>query len=191
VTGDALVVPAGTLGALLYKPAAAGTYVLGVDGTSPTAAGNFNLQVAEYVKPENGSCGQPKTVALTQNPTEELGDTGPLANDLKGVDCGDPKGPWPGPQAYHRISLKAGIQYTLTLKPEASFDPALYAFPAATACTAADVNKACTGLASDTLGAGTQESLTLKPAADTDYIVAVDSWSASEVGTFSLEIASQ
>jgi hypothetical protein len=191
VTGDALVVPAGTFGALLFKPAAAGTFIISVDGTSLAASGNFNLQVSEYVKPTNGSCGQPKTVALAKNPTEELGDTGPLANDLQGVDCGDPKGPWPGPQAYYRLSLKAGTQYTLTLKPEASFDPALYAFPAATGCTTAEVNAACTGLASDTPGAGAQESLTIKPAADTDYVVVVDSWSASEVGTFALEVSSQ
>jgi len=188
LVGDALAVAQGTVGTLLFTPGSAGTYHVSVEGQSATAEGPFTLQVVEYVKPVNGSCATPQLLALAQSPAEALGDTGPLSNDLVGVSCGDPVGPWPGPQAYHRVSLEGGVSYSITLVPEATFDPALYAFPAATACTATDVNAACTGLSSDAVGAGVPESLTLTPAVDTDYILVVDAWSPSEVGTYALRV---
>ena len=117
------------------------------------------------------------------------GDTGPLANDLVGIDCGAGAGEWPGPQAYHRLSLLAGNTYTVELEPEATFDAALYAFEASTPCDSKAVNSACVGLASDNLGGGVVETLTLAPSADGEYVVVVDSWSPSDVGTFTLRVS--
>jgi hypothetical protein len=51
------------------------------------------------------------------------------------------------------------------------------------------VNAACKGLASDNLGAGVTESLTISPATTADYLIVVDSWSPSEVGAFTLTIS--
>jgi hypothetical protein len=189
LTGTTLNVLAGTTGSLLFTPAAAGTYVIAVDGTSVNAAGPFSLVVQQYSPPTNGSCTQPKALALVQSPVQEVASTGPLANDLAGVSCGLSAGPWPGPQAYFRASLKAGKTYKVELTPEPTFDPSLYALSAATACTATAVNAACAGLASDKLGAGVSESLTLSPSVDQDYVIVVDSWSPSEVGTFTLTIS--
>jgi hypothetical protein len=77
----------------------------------------------------------------------------------------------------------------VSLTPEPTFDPSLYAFPAPTGCTAQAVNAACQGSASDNLGAGLGESITLTPSVDSVYILVVDSWSASEVGKFTLGIS--
>lgn len=187
-SGDAVAVPAGTFGTLLVTAKTAGTHIVSVDGQSVTAAGAFTLQIAEHQAPTNGSCASPQVVALSASPTEVLGDTGPLKNDLGPVSCGTTAGPWPGPQAYYRLSLKAGTSYTVMLVPEATFDPALYAFVASTSCTATDVDTACTGLASDVVGAGAQESLVLSPATDMDYVVVVDSWSPSAVGSYALRV---
>ena len=188
-TGDAVAVPAKGFGSRLFTPKTSGAHVIGVDSTSLSALGTFTLQIAEYQSPTNGTCAAPKLLTLTQSPVEAIGDTGPLKNDLSGVDCGDPKGPWPGPQAYYQVALKAGVQYTVTLLPDPTFDAALYAFPAATTCGTTEINSGCQGFSSDAVGAGTQESVVLQPAVDTDYVLVVDSWSPSEVGSYALQVA--
>jgi hypothetical protein len=187
--GGAVQVPAGAIGSLLLTPTAAGPMVLSVEGTSVAAAGPFTLQVQEHVQPTHGVCTQPKPLTLATSPLEELGDTGPMKNDLLGVSCGHPQGPWPGPQAYYQLSLKGGLSYTVTVIPEPTFDPALYAFVAGTACFPSDVDAACQNLASDVVGAGAQESLTLAPATDTDYVLVVDAWSPSAVGSYTLQVS--
>lgn len=189
LTGVTLAVPAGTTGTKLFSAPAVGGYVIGVDSAALGEAGSFSLELREKVPPTNGSCAAPKTIALTQSPALEAANTGPLANDLAGVTCGSPLGPFAGPQAYHQLTLKAGKSYTIELEPEASFDPALYAFPAATPCMGSTVSAACQGLVSDTVGVGIKETLTLSPTVDTDYILVVDSWSPSEVGAFSLTVS--
>jgi len=87
------------------------------------------------------------------------------------------------------VSLKSGRTYTVTLSPETSFDPALYAFEASTSCATAAVNTACKGQSSDKIGGGLQETLTLALSKDTEMVLVVDSWSPSEVGKFSLNIS--
>lgn len=189
LSGGRLAVEAGTTGTMLFTPAATAKHVLTVDGVDNSSKGPFELQIEPYVPPTNGICPQPTSLPLTSSPLVELGDTGTFTNDLTGVDCGDPQGPWSGPQAYYQVSLKAGISYTVSLQPEPVFDPALYAFDATTACETGDINTACTGQSSDQVGAGVEESLTITPAVDTDYVVVVDSWSPSEVGSFTLSIS--
>jgi hypothetical protein len=189
LSGALLSAPAGQVATTLFTAPKAGAYLMAVDGTSAGAAGAFELQISEYLKPTNGVCASPRALALGASPAKELGDTSPLKNDLAGVACGSSLGPWPGAQAYYKVSLKGGTSYTVTLTPEAGFDPALYAFPAGTACTAAAVNSACTGAWSDNQGAGKVESLKLAPSADTDYVLVVDAWSASEIGTFELKVS--
>jgi hypothetical protein len=112
-----------------------------------------------------------------------------LKNDLAGVDCGSVQGPWLGPQAYYRVALQGGVTYVIELSPEPAFDAALYVFPAATLCETAAVNAACQGLSADVLGVGLKEKLTLTPSASLDYLIVVDSWSPSEVGSFVLTIS--
>jgi hypothetical protein len=189
LSGAAVAVASGSTGSVLFTPPTAGSYVIAVDGTTVTGAGTYSLVVQQFAPPTNATCGAPLMLTLVASPTQQLGDTGPLTNDLSGVSCGLSQGPWPGPQAYYRLSLTQGVAYRVELTPEPTFDPALYDFPAATACTAAAVNAACQGLASDTVGAGVKEVLTITPAASGDYLLVVDSWSTSEVGTFSLSIS--
>ena len=189
LSGGAVAVGAGSAGSVLITPPTAGTYVVAVDSATVSGAGSYELVIQEDKAPTNGSCGTPGALALGQSPASELGDTAPLKNDLKGVKCGHSSGPWSGPGAYFKVSLLQGKTYTVTVTPEKTFDPALYAFAAATACNAPAVNAACTGNASDMVGAGVAESLTITPAAASDMILVVDSWSASEVGRYTLSIS--
>lgn len=190
LSGARLKVLAGVQGSLQFTPPTAGTYLVVVDSTSTAAHGSYDLLVQEYVKPTHGACAKPRTLTLpAASPLTELGHTGPLANDLIGVTCGLSASAWSGPQAYYKLALKGGTSYTVTLTPQATFDPALYAFAASTGCTAAAVNAACKGQASDVVGAGKAETLKLSPAKDSEVVLVVDSWSPSEVGGFTLQVA--
>lgn len=191
VSGASLSVGAGSAGVLYFDAPEAGTYVLAVDGISGAPGGAFQLGIAAASTPANGVCAQPLAIQSGAGPLVIAGDTGPLSNDLQDIDCASGAGGWPGPQAYYQVSLQAGVTYTVALEPEATFDAALYAFPATTPCDALAVNAACAGLASDTVGGGTPETLVLSPAVASDYVLVVDSWSPSDVGTFTLRIAPQ
>ncbi len=189
LTGTLFSAPAGSTRSLLFSAPQAGPYVLAVDSTAGSEGGPYTLQVLEYQPPKNDSCAKPDLIELVTSPAATVGNTGALTNDLAGIDCADLQGPWPGPQAYYRVFLQAGETYTVELEPEPGFDPALYAFPAATPCSPTEVNTACQGSASDTLGVGVKESLTLTPTVSGEVILVVDSWSLSEVGEFSLQIS--
>lgn len=189
LAGGAIAVGPGATGTLIFAPPSAGTYLLSVDSAAVTGQGSYEVLIQEDKKPTNGACGAPGTMTLAGSPTSELGDTSALKNDLTGVSCGLKTGALVGPAAYFKVSLLGGKTYTVTLTPEKTFDPALYAFPAATTCAVAAVNIACKGTASDKVGAGVTETLTFKPSSKTDMILAVDSWSPSEVGRFTLTVS--
>ena len=191
LTGTLFSAAAGSTGSLLFPAPQAGPYFIAVDSAASDESGPYTLRIQEYHPPGNGACQTPDPVQLSVSPAAAAGNTGALSNDLDGVDCGDLQGPWSGPQAYYRALLEAGRTYTVELSPEAGFDAALYAFSADTPCGPAEVNAACQGLASDTLGVGVKESLTISPAVSGEYILVVDSWSLSEVGQFSLQISWQ
>lgn len=189
LSGGYFPAPTGLRRTLRYTPTSGGPHLIAVDSPEPGASGSFELLVQEYSAPQNGACATPKTLTLgSTSPLTELGDTGPLKNDLAGVSCGLSNGPFAGPQAYYRFTPPAAKSVTVTLTPESSFDPALYAFSAATSCSATAVESACTGTASDTVGKGKIETLTLA-AGSSDWIVVVDAWSPSETGSYTLTLS--
>ena len=185
--GDVLRVPAGERGQLVFAPPSPGSYVVAVDAVEPWAAGNFELSIEAFQASEHGHCEQPQILDLGTLPLRVAGDTGPARNDLVGIRCGSAVGPFEGPQHYYRLALPAGLSLQIELEGAGSFDPALYGFAAATSCDAASVEAACRGQVSDAVGGGVTERLTLGPlAALSEWIVAVDSWSPSEVGPYTL-----
>ncbi len=68
-----------------------------------------------------------------------------------------------------------------------SFDAALYAFPAASACSAAAVNAAGAGHSSD-LRSFSNEQIKITPSSSGDWIVAVDAATSSLYGSFTLAV---
>jgi|GEM_PF-3881172 hypothetical protein len=189
LAGGNVAVPISTTGAITFTPQNAGTYYLAVDGANLDAMGSFQLRVEEATPPTNGSCAEAQVIDLQAGPVNLVGDTGPLKNDLVGIDCDHLNGPWPGPQAYYRVAVPAGKTLNVDLLSQSSFDGALYVFDASAGCEAAAVNAACAGLASDAKGDGVAEHLSLQSVSDAEYILVVDSWSASEVGVFTLQLS--
>jgi hypothetical protein len=149
--------------------------------------------------PTHAACAAAHAVTLDTSGVVTLTDTTAWSHSEFGsaVSCGDPAGPWSGPQNYYRIKLVKGATYKVTLRT-GGFDGALYAFPATTACSAAAINAACKPatagpppihLSSDNPGAGADELLRLAPTVSADWIVAVDSASPKAAGLFQLTLA--
>ncbi|MFH1129792.1 MAG: hypothetical protein V1754_00555 [Pseudomonadota bacterium] len=189
IAGAYFAVPTNTEGSFTFQPDKAGPFIIAVDGNEADDFGSFKLNVSKVVAPTNGVCEKPQLLALgTDGKASIVGDTGPLKNDLLGVNCGIPNGPWLGPQAYFSLSLKGGSTAKLEVIPETSFDPALYAFEASTGCDPSAINTGCSVHASDKKGDGLKEEIIVVPNSDADFVVVVDSWSPSEVGTFTLNV---
>jgi hypothetical protein len=146
--------------------------------------------------PTNSKCASPKTLTLSGAPAKvvEQGWTDGAADEFAAVDCGgELYDPVAGPQVYFRVTLAGGKKYKAILTGE--FDCALYAFPAATACTATAISGACKSpggdnlYSSDKIGASSSEIVRIAPVASGDWIIVVDSWSTSSHGKFTLTIA--
>lgn len=139
--------------------------------------------------PDNATCGSPMALEITGGSVTIDGDTTWAGDEFPGIHCGNPVGPWPGPQLYYKVELTAGQAYRVSMEPTgAAFDAAIYAFPASTACSAGAINAACAGLSSDIVGAPTVEVLLLEPETTEDWIIVVDSFDAPEAGPFFLKV---
>lgn len=173
---------------------------LGPDGVSDDAAADAlvpdapapDLFISDGPPPPSHSwCATPKKLALAGGKVTVSGSTSGAADQFPSVNCGNPNGPWAGPQLFYRVALQANKTYQALLTPATGFDAALYAFPAATACSASAVNSACAAHSSDVIGSGSAglEKLTITPAKAGDWIVAVDSHSKAASGAFTLAVA--
>jgi hypothetical protein len=183
-------VSSGSSTTFAFAPTTAGDYVLAVDSTSTTGGGPFDLTVEEFTPPTNAKCATPATVTLTTSPVTVTGDTTGAPNQFgTTIGCGTGYD-YDGSQLYYKMTLLAGKTYTLVLTPSATWDPAFYAFTDAT-CTAATINTQCSAssMHSDTGYTGDKETLTITPTTTADYIFAVDTYSATASGTFSLNIS--
>ena len=133
-------------------------------------------------------CSSPMLVQIVDGKATITDDTSKSTDEYSGVGCKNANGPWPGPQLYYRVALQAGKTYAMQLVAP-TWDPSLYAFPFATPCNANAINLACganSKHSSDLLNNGTIETITITPTKTEDWVVVVDSWSATSKGPFTL-----
>ncbi|MBW2732013.1 MAG: hypothetical protein JRH20_06435 [Deltaproteobacteria bacterium] len=76
LTGNAVMVPAGTVGSLSFAPDAAAEVIIAVDSVTHDVAGLFTLEVIESVPPENGVCTAPATLSVGSTLAGETGSLG-------------------------------------------------------------------------------------------------------------------
>lgn len=145
--------------------------------------------------PAHSFCATPKAVTLTNGKVEISDSTTVAVNEFGAtVTCTV----WtatgfPGKQLYYKVALKAGKTYLMRLEPK-SVDLALYAFPAATACSAAAINAACKETSLDTpdppglAQMGQREQFLVKPTKDEEWVVVVDGFEPLAFGEFKLII---
>lgn len=183
---------------LIYKPTKSGTYHVAVDSRHKPddtyAEGSYTLELETVTPPQNSACATPQVVALA-GLTVVQGDTTLASDEFPALNCGNSVGPWPGRQLYYRVNLLGGVRYTAELK--ASFDSALYAFPAGTACTQKAVDAACKSptptdpdnVYNADLVSKSGEQIKIKPASIGDWILVVDAWDPTAYGTFDLKFS--
>lgn len=189
------LVGSGSQRTLLLSPSTPGDYVIGVDSGYPGDHGDFTLEVNEIdkpVEPTNDTCKAPKTLSLTSGSATIKGDTSAAVDDLSMVTCGLFVA-LRGPQVYYALTPpSSGLAYRLTLT--SSFPAYLYTFDGATQCSTQDVSTACAsnGKHGDSfLSASTAtvpRSLYVKPSGAGPYIIAVDSYSTTMFGPFTLKV---
>ena len=88
----------------------------------------------------------------------------------------------PGPDRFHAVTLTGGQTYTVTLTPDAIYDPMLYAL---TDC--GKPGPSCSK-GSDIIGSGKVETLVLTPTTSAKYVIAVDSYGSTEAGGYTLAV---
>jgi hypothetical protein len=154
------------------------------DTTTTDTASTGDASVATNTK-----CSAPQVITLTGTKTTVTGDTTGAPDEFgTSIDCGNSLGPWPGPNLYYKVTLAAGKKYLVTMAPSGSgFDSAVFAFPAATACTATAIDAACVSYNSD-VGGTSAESFVITTTTAGDWIIVADSWISSAFGPFGLTI---
>ena len=152
---------------ITLSPKATGDWILAVDAAG-ASAGTFSLEVEEL--PSSPVCGKLSALALDAAGTVvATGTTVSAADDvtLSFGPCGG--GATPGGDVFYSIALPAGKTFTVSVKPAAGFDPALFLFSDCSAPAASCVS------VSDSGGTGATEKLTIAPGANATYYIGVDS----------------
>lgn len=133
----------------------------------------------------NGNCSTPKQISLVGGHAQVNGNTSNSINEFgKKIICGAVS-TFDGPQLYYSIQLNLNKNYTITVKPLTSWDPALYVFPNA-GCTAAKINSGCVGKVADNGTNGMVEIVSFHSGTGGAYYLVVDSYAPSQMGTFKL-----
>lgn len=167
-----------------YTAAAAGTIYVGVDGRNVGEFGTFTLSGVEKLVSANNTCATAEALTMTAGKATSTGDTAKATNAVTISSSGCTGWTSNGFDLFYRITLTAGTTYTVTLTPDSSFDPMLYVF---TDCSKPE-STCQTGWGLDTVGSGTAEVVTVTPTTTGTFYIGVDSYSASEYGTFTIEV---
>jgi hypothetical protein len=165
-----------------FTPPSTGNYLIGVDGRESDDLGQFELTIKEKVVPANDACAAAEQMTLTGGKASTTGDVTYASNSIQLTNSSCTGWSSPGLDLFYKVSLLAGKTYTVSLTPISSYDPMLYVF---TDC--ANAEGTCVG-GIDTIGSGTVEQVVVSPTANTTYLIGVSAWSASEMGTFTLEV---
>ena len=172
---------------LTLKPSTTGAWIIAVDGFSASDRGPFTLSLSEAKPAQNDRCAQATLLTLVAGKASAVGDTSTATNQFgTSITCGTSYD-YDGPQLYYIVSLPAGKTAKVTVTPSTSWDLAAYAFTDAT-CTAVTVDKQCAAWFSDSAGAGQAESFSITTTTQQTFVLAVDSYAATQSGAFSLTI---
>jgi len=183
----------GTKEVLMLAPTKTGKMTLAVDSFSAMNHGAFSLKITEFTPDKASVCKTATSAVVGTTKVTLSGDTSKAALDEGGssITCGKGSA-LRGPQIYHKVAMTAGSAYNLSLSP--NFDATLYVFPATYCGVGASIQLSCSGTTVGTgtvlgpISAGSTSSITFKPKSSEEYIVAVDSATVTQAGTFTLEM---
>jgi hypothetical protein len=163
-------------------PATSKTYYIGVSGRAATDKGLFTLTIGQPA--QNGTCTAAEPMTFSTGGKATASGFTLFGSDDVTISSSGCTSPWstPGPDVFYSITLNANQSYTVTLKPDSSFDPLIYVF---TNCS--DPEGSCV-VGQDTIGSGTAETVTVTPTTTSTYYIGVDAFTGSESGSFTLEV---
>jgi hypothetical protein len=130
--------------------------------------------------PSNDTCTTAEKMVLSGNMASVAGDTlcATKSLSLPAMKCLQHL--TPGPDLFYEITLAPG-DYTINLKVDGDYDPAVYVLPAC--------GGTCEqGMGIDTQGVG-DEKFDINITQTADYIIVVDGYAAAESGSFTLEVS--
>lgn len=176
---------------LYFAPSVTGTYILAVDSYSATKGGAFTLVIQDFKLTANSLCNKATKVVFTGTKVTVNGDTSKNVLNQFGtkVSC-DGSSSLAGPQLYYTVNLTANKPYKFTLKP--TFNAYMYIFPSASCGTSTKINTACqskgaSGATTGEVKLGSTQSFLFQPTTTGDYVLAVDSTSVTQSGSFTLD----
>jgi len=179
-------VSSGSTGNYYFNPAAAGDYIVAVDGSSVGALGTFKLDLELMTPPTNDTCNQAQVVSTLP---AKVSSTTALSSNQFGINinCGGSTN-FDEAQLYYKVTIPAGKGLKLTYAPD--FYSYLYIFPDSANCVEGDINTACgssgaTGLY-EYVPSGSVKAIYFIPGTAGDYIIVADGSSYS--GDFTLDI---
>jgi hypothetical protein len=177
---------------LYLAPKVGGNWILVADSWSAKYDyGPFTITIETGTTPVNAVCSGAKAVTLGAGGKATItGDTSSfVTNEFTKLSCGG-KTPYTGPQLYYKVQLTGGKAYRLRLS--ADFLAFFYLFTPAS-CTEQAIETACAsdGQSGDTMWVMPQVPLELSFTPQSSGVVhlAVDSWSPSVGGKFTLDIS--
>ncbi len=177
----------GSAESLLFTPVKTGKHYIAVGSqyinTSSLSKGSFTLDVMEFKTPTNDTCKTATPLTFTAGVATAKGDNSTATNTISLSSSGCTSWETPGFDQFYSVKLTAGKTYTIDLTwADTSVDLATYIF---TDCTKAGA----TCLAgSDKVGAGKFENMKVTPKTTGTYYIAVDAWSSSETGSYTLTV---
>jgi len=191
-TGDVSPsISAGKTGLFLFKPPKSGTWIVAVDGTSNSRHGPFTLSVEKYKAVANDRCASAQLLTFKGGDATVTGHTGGASNEYgSDIHCGHSSYRYAGGQVYYKVSMKAGLTYSFSLKP--TFYAAMYLFKSSN-CSPSGINGDCsskgkTGAFDYYVAPNQSDSISFTPASSAEYTIAIDSRYTSYAGSFTLNV---
>ena len=137
--------------------------------------------------PTGSGCKAPNKLTLVTGGTKTVtGTTKNAANEFSaGVNCGTGY-TFDGAQVYYQMTLEALKTYKVQVTPN-GWDAALYMFWDK-ACGLSNINTQCKDLVADNIQGKGAETLYVSPSTTRDYLLAVDTFSATKSGPYTLTV---
>ena len=165
--GDFKYVSSNSTGAMVFKPMSSGTYIIGVDSSSTSTNGSYDLEVKEFTPPTNDTCKLAKKITLVGGKATfndyKVGATNKLAKcGTTTLDATD---------LFYKFTPVVGKKYKITFKPGGS-GGRFGVWDGAHNCVDSAVETACGTLGSVYVTNGSSDSLTITSTSGDIYFVA-------------------
>lgn len=170
-----------------FKPTKSGNYKMAFDSTSST--GDVGFRIEEFTPDMHSTCAKAKVFSIINNEAKLTGHTVDSSDEFSGaIKCGG-SAAFAAGQMYFRTTLKSGVEYNFLVT--SNFDPEVYIFPGTSGCDKNLIESYCSaGSTNGTHVSGSNglTSIIFSPPADGVYFIAIDGKTATDIGSFDMDV---